>query len=111
MPWFMLPFIPVLRVDPNRLFTVTVNLMWQLYYEADDQGVPWAREDGVALVATLVGLIITASVSDGLEISGALTWGEATAIVWVVSLIGVLAIPALLVEINCSGFIGASGNK
>lgn len=58
-----------------------------------------ALRGGVALIATLVGLIVTAVVSDGLSISGgALVWIEATVIVWIVSLVGVLVLPLVLVK-------------
>ena len=57
-----------------------------------------ALRGGVALIATLVGLIITAAVSDGLSISGATTWILASLIVWVVSLIGALLLPLVLVK-------------
>ncbi len=45
-----------------------------------------------------MGLIITAWVSDGLSISGASTWLLATLIVWVISLLGVLLLPLILVK-------------
>jgi hypothetical protein len=35
--------------DANQLFTVTVNLMWQLYYDAADHDLPWL--ESVLLVA------------------------------------------------------------
>jgi putative membrane protein len=57
-----------------------------------------ALRGGVALIATLVGLIITAAVSDGLSIDGAETWLAATVIVWIVSLIGVLVLPLVLIK-------------
>lgn len=57
-----------------------------------------ALRGGVALVATLVALIITEWVSDGLHISGTATWIEATVIVWVVSLLGVLILPLIFVK-------------
>lgn len=57
-----------------------------------------ALRGGVALVATLTGLVITAAVSDGLSISGLSTWFVATLIVWVVSLVGVLLLPLVLVK-------------
>lgn len=57
-----------------------------------------ALRGGVALVATLVGLVVTALVSSGLSISGALTWIEATVIVWIVSLVGVLVLPLVLIK-------------
>lgn len=57
-----------------------------------------ALRGGVALVATLAGLIVTALVSDGLSISGALTWIEATVIVWIVALLGAWVLPLIFVK-------------
>ena len=57
-----------------------------------------ALRGGVALVATLVGLIVTSLISDGLSIDGAATWLEATVIVWIVSLLGVLILPAIFLK-------------
>jgi uncharacterized membrane protein YvlD (DUF360 family) len=57
-----------------------------------------ALRGATALVATLIGLIITSLVSDGLSISGGLTWLEATVIVWIVSLLGVLILPMIFVK-------------
>jgi putative membrane protein len=51
-----------------------------------------------ALVATLVGLIVTDWVSDGLTIDGAMAWVLATVIVWAASLIAGLILPVLLVK-------------
>jgi putative membrane protein len=49
-------------------------------------------------VATLVGLIITSLLSDGLSISGGVTWIAATVIVWLVSLLGVFVLPLIFVK-------------
>jgi uncharacterized membrane protein YvlD (DUF360 family) len=59
-----------------------------------------ALRGGVALVATLVGLIITDLIVDSSDfsISGAGTWIEATVIVWIVSLLGVLILPLIFVK-------------
>ncbi|GAA4729726.1 phage holin family protein [Nocardioides endophyticus] len=57
-----------------------------------------ALRGATALVATLIGLIITSLVSDGLSISGGLTWIEATVIVWIVSLLGTLILPLIFVK-------------
>jgi uncharacterized membrane protein YvlD (DUF360 family) len=57
-----------------------------------------ALRGATALVATLIGLIITSLVSDGLSISGGLTWLEATVIVWIVSLLGTLILPVIFVK-------------
>ncbi|GAA4382197.1 hypothetical protein [Nocardioides caricicola] len=57
-----------------------------------------ALRGGVALVATLVALIVTELVTDGLEITGTATWIEATVIVWLVSLLGVLLLPLIFLR-------------
>ena len=52
----------------------------------------------VALLSTLIGLIVTHLVSDGLSISGLSTWVFASLIVWLAGLIAALIIPVLLVK-------------
>lgn len=79
------------------IFTVVYALAQPLLVQMAMSKAP-ALRGGVALVATLVGLLVTALVSDGLSIHGALTWVEATVIVWIVSLIGVLVLPAVLIK-------------
>ena len=49
-----------------------------------------------ALIATLVSLIVTALVSDGLDISGLTTWVLAPVIVWAVALVARLVLPLVL---------------
>lgn len=51
-----------------------------------------------ALVITLVGLIITALVSDGLDIDGLTTWVLATIIVWLAALIASLVLPFIFLK-------------
>ena len=51
-----------------------------------------------ALVATFVGLVVTTLVSDGLSISGALTWVLATVIVWAAALVAGMILPVLFVK-------------
>jgi putative membrane protein len=50
---------------------------------------------GVALISTLVALIITDLVSDGLSINGVGTWLAATVIVWAASLLAAFILPFL----------------
>jgi len=57
-----------------------------------------ALRGGVALVATLVGLLITVWATDGLSIEGGTTWVAATVIVWFVSLLGVLLLPLIFLK-------------
>jgi uncharacterized membrane protein YvlD (DUF360 family) len=49
----------------------------------------------VSLIATLVALIVTDLLSDGLSISGIGTWIAATVIVWVSSLLAAFILPFL----------------
>ncbi len=55
-----------------------------------------ALRGGTALVTTLVGLIITVWVSDGLTISGLSTWIAATVIVWLAALLAGLIVPLFI---------------
>ncbi len=50
---------------------------------------------GVSLIATLVSLIVTDLVSDGLSISGVGTWLAATVIVWAAALLAAFILPFL----------------
>ena len=51
-----------------------------------------------ALVASFVALVITAWLSDGLQISGAVTWLLATVIVWAASLLAGVLLPVIFVK-------------
>lgn len=51
---------------------------------------------GTALVASLVGLIVSDLVSDGLSISGATTWLLAAVIVWGASLLAAMLLPLVI---------------
>ncbi len=79
------------------VFTVVYAIAQPFFTQMALSYIP-ALRGGVALVATLIGLLITTLVTDGLSISGATTWVAATVIVWVVSLIGVLLLPLILVK-------------
>lgn len=79
------------------LFTVVYAIAQPFFTQMAMSKVP-ALRGGVALVATLVGLIITALITDGLSISGISTWFLATVVVWVVALLGSLILPPLLIK-------------
>jgi hypothetical protein len=51
---------------------------------------------GSALVATLIALIVSDVLSDGLSISGATTWLLATLIVWVVAVLAGVLLPLVM---------------
>ena len=55
---------------------------------------------GTALIATLIGLIVTSWISDGLQISGFTTWLLATLIVWLAALLAGFLLPVILVKLG-----------
>jgi hypothetical protein len=77
------------------VFTVIVVVATPLLIKISIKNVP-QMSGGVALVATLVGLIGAAMLSDGLTITGLTTWFLAPLIVWVTSLIAGLVLPLIL---------------
>jgi len=50
---------------------------------------------GVSLIATLISLVVTDLVSDGLSISGVGTWIAATVLVWAISVLAAFILPFL----------------
>ena len=77
------------------IFTVSYIVLDPLVTRIAFTSVP-ALRGGVALVTTLVGLIVTTLVSDGISISGLSTWIGATVIVWLFSLIAALLLPLII---------------
>lgn len=76
------------------IFTVTVALMTPFMVSQLRRRNSSAL-GGVALIATLISLIVTDLVSDGLEISGIGNWLAATVIVWAAALLAAFILPFL----------------
>jgi len=53
---------------------------------------------GIGLVSTFVALLLANLLTDGLRISGAVTWVLATLVVWLVTALGTLLLPLLLLK-------------
>ena len=77
------------------LFTVIEVLIEPFFRQQAILKAP-ALLGSTALVATLVSLIATVAITDGLRISGALTWVLATILVWAISLAGELLLPLVM---------------
>ena len=77
------------------LFTVIEVLVEPFFRQQAILKAP-ALLGSTALVATLVSLVVTSLISDGLRISGALTWVLATILVWAISLAGELLLPLVM---------------
>ena len=76
------------------IFTVAFALL-QPFLISQLRGQSSAMLGGVALIATLVSLIITDLVSDGMDIEGVGTWIAATVIVWLAALLAAFILPFL----------------
>jgi hypothetical protein len=77
------------------LFAATSLLLEPLLRQVAVRNAP-ALLGSTALVCTLVSLVVTAVVGDGLRISGALTWVLATVIVWAVAVAARLLLPLII---------------
>ena len=53
---------------------------------------------GIGLVSTFVALLLAHLLTDGLRISGAVTWVLATLVVWLVTALGTLLLPLVLLK-------------
>ena len=76
------------------IFTVVFALM-QPFLAVQLRRAGSAALGGVALIATLVSLVVTDLVSDGLSIGGIGTWIAATVIVWIAALLAAFILPFL----------------
>ena len=76
------------------IFTIATAVL-QPFFAAQLRRGSSAALGGVALIATFAALVVTDLLSDGLSISGFVTWIAATVIVWVVSLLAVFILPFL----------------
>lgn len=79
------------------IFTVVAVITQPLIIKMSMKSAP-ALMGGSALVTTLVGLIITHWLSDGMSIHGLKTWAVATLIVWLAALLAGLILPVLLLK-------------
>ena len=77
------------------LFTVIEVVLGPLVLKISLQYAP-ALRGGVALVSTLVGLIITTLISDGLVIEGLTAWVVGTLIVWLGGVLAALLLPLFI---------------
>lgn len=77
------------------LFAVTGTLVEPLLRQVAVRNAP-ALLGSTALLATLVSLVVTAWVGDGLRIDGATTWVLATVLVWVIAVVARLLLPLVV---------------
>jgi uncharacterized membrane protein YvlD (DUF360 family) len=76
------------------IFTVVFALL-QPFLVMQLRGSPGPVLGGVALIATLVSLIVTVLVTDGLSIDGLTGWVAGTLVVWLASVVAAFVLPFL----------------
>lgn len=79
------------------IFTVLTAVIEPLVNKVAERGAP-AFQGGSALLTTLLALIVTAWLSDGLSISGLSTWILATVLVWLLTVIAGVLLAKFLIK-------------
>ncbi len=79
------------------LFTLVEVLVQPMLTQAALKGAS-ALRGSVALIATFIGLVVTALINDGFNIDGLWTWIGATVIVWAGGLIAAMILPLIFVK-------------
>jgi putative membrane protein len=79
------------------IFTITTVAASPLLQRAVEKGIPKLL-GGIALFTTLLGLVVTNWLSDGLEVTSTAAWVMAAAIIWLVSVLISLVLPKLLLS-------------
>ena len=77
------------------IFTASTTILEPLITKIATQNAPYLL-GGIALVTTFVGLLVTTIITDGLSIMGIGTWGMATLITWLATVVGSLILPRFL---------------
>lgn len=70
-----------------------------------------ALRGGIALVTTFVGLLLTATFTDGLSISGLSTWIMAPLVIWISVLLAGILLPMVIFKKTLAAVKNASGNN
>lgn len=82
-------------VTATLIFTAVEVVAGPLLISISIRNLP-ALTGGIALVTTFVGLLVTDTLSDGLNISGISTWIMASLIVWLCALLAGVILPLFL---------------
>lgn len=77
------------------IFSVATTVLGPLIMKIALRNAPFLM-GGIALVTTLIGLIITVLVSDGIKITGLSTWVVATLVIWIFSLLANVLLPLII---------------
>lgn len=84
-------------IEVTVIFTILQTVLSPFIAKVSARNAP-ALLGGIGLISTVVALIVTSLVSDGLTITGLSTWAYASLIVWLVTMIVTLLLPIILVK-------------
>ena len=79
------------------IFTVLTAVLQPLVSKVAEKNAP-ALQSGSALITTFLALVLTALISDGLDIDGAVTWILATVLVWLLTVIAGVVLAKLVLK-------------
>jgi putative membrane protein len=77
------------------IFTASTVILEPLITKTAQRNAPYLL-GGIALVTTFVGLLVTTLITNGLSITGIITWVIATLIIWVATVVASLVLPLFL---------------
>lgn len=80
------------------VYAITQALLLPFIVASADRRGSMPLAAGAGLISTFAALLVADLITSGLQIEGIGTWFMATFIVWVVSLIGLVIIPWLLIK-------------
>lgn len=92
------------------IYTVVAVIVEPLVRQVAIKNAP-AILGSTALVATLASLLVTVVVTDGLRISGVVTWALAAVIVWIVALAGRMLLPLVIFKKVLREASGGDGSR
>lgn len=79
------------------IFTVLTAVLQPLVSKVAEKNAP-ALQSGSALITTFLALVLTALISDGMDIDGAITWILATVLVWLLTVIAGVVLAKLVLK-------------
>jgi hypothetical protein len=90
------------------IFTVVQAIITPFLFKAVHNNAS-ALVGAVGLISTFVSLLVAYWLSDGLKISGSITWLWATLIIWLVTMLATLLLPLFIAKEALGGKVGGRG--
>lgn len=79
------------------IFAVLQSILSPFFFKTTTKNAS-ALTGAVGLISTFVALVVANLVSDGLEITGTSTWFFGTILVWIITMLGTLLLPLVVLK-------------